>query len=60
MPMTDADLIDTLRDAAEGLWNAATWAPNETTQVELRRLAADCIDAATWIARRDQTAPIHP
>jgi hypothetical protein len=58
--VTDADLIDVLRDAAEGLWNASTWAPNETTQVELRRLAADCMDAALEVARSHQESAPAP
>jgi hypothetical protein len=58
--VTDADHIDVLRDAAEGLWNASSWAPNETTQTELRRLAADCMDAALAIARRHTEAATAP
>ena len=50
--MTDAEMIDTLRAAAEALSLATVYAPNDSTIRELTAIARDCIDAALTIAHR--------
>jgi hypothetical protein len=50
--MTDAAMIDTLRNAAEALSLATVFAPNDSTVSELASIARDCLDAATALARR--------
>jgi hypothetical protein len=52
--VTDADVIDILREAAEALAIASALARTDAHIAELHRVAGDCLDAATFIARRDQ------
>lgn len=53
--MTDAEIVDTLRAAAEALSLATVYAPNDSTVRELASIARDCVDAATAIAHRYMT-----
>jgi hypothetical protein len=59
MRMTDADVIDVLRDAAEALAIASIRGRTDSEIAELGRVAARCMDAALEIARRHQ-AQTHP
>jgi hypothetical protein len=53
--MTDADLIDVLRDAAEALAVASIRGRTDTEIAELAGVARRCMDAALVLARRDLT-----
>jgi hypothetical protein len=55
MRMTDADLIDVLRDAAEALAIASIRGRTDTEIAELAGVARRCMDAALALARRDLT-----
>ena len=52
--MTDADIIDVLREAAEALAIASALARTDAHLAELHRVAGDCLDAARALAMRDQ------
>lgn len=53
--MTDADVINTLREAAETLAIIAIAGyVSETHQAQLHALERECMDAALWLAHRDQ------
>ena len=53
--MTDADVINVLREAAETIAIAAIagWV-SEAHQAQLRDLEHELLDAARWLAVRDQ------
>jgi hypothetical protein len=52
--MTDADVIDVLRDAAEALAIASIRGRTDSEIAELGRVAGRCMDTALEIARRHQ------
>ena len=55
--MTDADVIDILREAAETIAIAAIAGyVSDTHQAHLRELEHELLDAARWLAVRDQAA----
>ena len=58
--MTDADLIDVLRDAAEALAIASIRGRTDTEIAELAGIAGRCMDAALALARRHQEATPAP
>jgi hypothetical protein len=60
MPMTDADVIDVLRDAAEALAIASIRGRTDSEIAELGRVAGRCMDAALELARRHQGAAPPP
>jgi hypothetical protein len=54
--VTEADVIGILREAAETLAVVAIAGyVSESHQADLRQLEHDCMDAARWLAARDQT-----
>jgi len=56
--MTDADLIDVLRDAAEALAIASIRGRTDTEIAELAHVARRCMDAALALARQHaESAP---
>jgi hypothetical protein len=53
---TDADVINIPREAPRrSISRAAGWV-SESHQAHLRDLEHECLDAARWLAVRDQTA----